>query len=406
MSDLADRIRLDDPSWYRQDDAHDLLDEARRVDPVLYFEDFNTFLLTRYEDIRYVSRTPEIYSSAHGITLNDAKYGDITHSFFPEGAELITATDPPRHRELRRVIQPTFAPRAIADMEPRIRANAIDLVARIKPGEEIDVVDQIAVPLPIHTICAVLGIESVPVDHIRSWTDDVERMGGDLSKAELAEVAQSLVPLNEFLVAALEAKRGCTGADLISTLLQAEIDNEKLRDINILMLTTATLVAGNGTTRSLIGNTIDTLAAHPRELDRLVSDPSLCASAITEVLRFTAPVPGFLRTVTSDTVLNGTRIRRGQHVYMCYGAANRDPSVFSDPHRFDVGRDRRPVHLSFGSGEHACPGNFIARLEVQVLLNELVTRFVGWEVGADPVPVMSIMTNAYERLPVTFHTTL
>ena len=402
MDDLATRIRIDDPSWYLQDDAHVMFDEARRDAPVLFYPELNTFLLTRHDDISDVSRTPGIFSSAQGMLLNDAKYGNIASSFFPDGAELITATDPPRHRELRRVIQPTFSAVAVANFEPLIREHCKSLVASIEPGVEIDFVEKMAIPLPIRMICEVLGIEGAPEQDVREWTDQMERMGGDLTHAELTEISNSLEPMNQFLMQALERKRGTTGDNLLSTLLQAEIDNEKLTDMNVLMLTVATMVAGNGTTRALLGDTIFTLAQHPQARADLVQDPSLIPSAINEVLRFVTPVAGFLRTSVEDTEIRGTTIKAGQYVYMSYMAANRDEEVFIDPHSFDVRRGKKVTHLSFGTGEHACPGNSLARLEAHVFMDELLKRFPDWTITGEVEPIMSIMTNGFERLPVTF----
>src|SRR5262249_5702398 len=163
----------------------------------------------------------------------------------------------------------------------------------IDVGRPIDFVEDVAVPLPIHVICTLLGLDGASLGDVREWSDQMTRMGGDLTRDELAELAACMAPMNEYLGAELEAKRGHEGTDLLSTLPAAEIDNERVTDLNVLMLTTATLVAGNETTRNLMSNMIVTLAEHPEQLELIKADPELAGPAVDEVLRFTSPVTGF-----------------------------------------------------------------------------------------------------------------
>jgi cytochrome P450 len=403
MTQTNSAPRIDDPAWYVEQDPYPILADLRRNDPVCYLPHLDTFLITRYADIRHIGRTPEIYSSAQGMLLNDVKYGNVANSFFPEGAELVTTTDPPRHRELRRVIAPTFAGPAIDRLETVIRDKSRALIATIEPGVEFDFVEKIAVRLPVQVICALLGVDDSSVADISRWSDDMTRMGDDLTREELADIVASLGPFNDFLMAQIAAKRGNRGVDLLSTLLQAEIDNEKLTDLNVFMLTSATLVAGNETTRHLLGQAVYVLAQHPDERARLVADPGLSGTAVDETLRFVSPVAGFLRTAVSDTELSGTTIKAGQHVYMLYMSGNHDETVFSDPERYDVGRVQQPSHVAFGFGEHVCPGASLARLEVKVFLEELIARFPSWDITGPAIPIMSVLMNGYTHLPVIFH---
>jgi cytochrome P450 len=401
MTELATLPKLDDPRFYL-DNPYPTFAWMRREEPVLFFPELRTHAITRYADIRLIGRSPELYCSGQGMLLNDAKYGNVADSFFPDGAELITTSDPPRHRELRRVISPSFAAPVMARMETFVREKAKQLVATIEPDTEFDFIEQIAVVLPIQVICSLLGIEDASIDDVRFWSDQMVRMGGNLSADELGEIANSLGPLNEFLLAQIEDKRGHIGSDLLSTLLRAEIDNEKLTDLNVLMLTTATLVAGNETTRNLIADTIALLAEHPDQRRRLRDEPALSATAVDEALRYASPVTGFIRTATADTELHGRPIREGEHVYLIYMAGNRDDEVFAEPDRFDVARSTQPAHLAFGYGEHVCPGASLARLEARVLLEELLARYPEWQIGSGAEPILSVLSNGYLRLPTTF----
>jgi cytochrome P450 len=402
-TDLADLVRIDDPHFYL-DDPYPVLARMRRDAPAFYCEALDTYVVSRYEDVRWISRTPEVFSVTDGILLNDAKYDShVTDSFFPEGAELISTTDPPRHRELRRVISPAFTPRSIGAMEPAIRDFCRHLLDGVEAGREIELVEEIAVIVPLWVVARFLGLAGDNVPELRYWTDEMIKMGGDLTPEELAQAAANIGPMNEYLVARLAEKRDAPGGDLLSTLAEAEIDNEKLTDLNVLMLSTAVLVAGNATTRNLISAIVHTLAGHPDQRERLVADRALAAGAVDETLRYVSPVPGFLRTALADTEVAGQPIREGQHVYLLYMAANRDETVFDDPDTFDVARPTDIGHLAFGYGQHVCPGASLARLESRILLEELVGRFPSWDVSPTASRTPSVLENGWTSLPVTFH---
>jgi cytochrome P450 len=402
MTDLQELVWIDDPQFY-VGDPYPVFARMRKEAPAFFCEGLNTFAITRYEDVRELSRRPEVWSVADGILLNDAKYDShITDSFFPEGAELISTTDPPRHRELRRVISPAFTPRLIASMEDGVRAFTRQLLDTIEPGKEIEFVDDVAVVLPLWTVARFLGLPGDNIGDLRYWTDEMVKMGGDLGPEELAEAAQNIGPMNEYLVDQLERKRREPDDGLLSTLARAEIDNEKLTDLNVLMLSTAVLVAGNGTTRNLLGGIMTMLAEHPGQREKLGADLSLSAGTVDETLRYVSPVPGFLRTAAADTEVQGQAVEKGQHAYLLYMSANRDETVFEDPDTFDITRPTDPGHMAFGYGQHVCPGNSLARLECRVLLEELLPRFPSWEITGAPTRMMSVLENAWTSLPITF----
>jgi cytochrome P450 len=403
MTDLAELVRIDDPQFYIGD-PYPVFARMRKEAPAFYCEGLNTFAITRYQDIRDISRNPEVWSVTDGIVLNDAKYDShVTDSFFPEGAELISTTDPPRHRELRRVISPVFTPRKIGTMEESIRSFTRQLLDTIEPGKEIEFVEEVAVILPLWTVARLLGLPGDNIPDLRYWSDEMVKMGGDLTPEELAQAVANIGPLNEYLIDQLGRKRREPDDGLLSTLTQAEIDNDKLTDLNVLMLSTAVLVAGNATTRNLLGGVMMMLAENPQQREKLAADLSLSAGTVDETLRYVSPVPAFLRTALSDTEVQGQPIEKGQHAYLLYMSANRDETVFEDPDTFDITRPTDPGHVAFGFGQHVCPGTSLARLECKVLLEELLPRFGTWEVTGTPKRTLSVLENAWTSLPLTFH---
>lgn len=401
---LSEVACVDRASFYDVANA-DLLARMRTEAPVLWYEPANTWVLSRYEDIRYASKTPELFSAAKGILLNDAKYGEsIADAFFAEGSDLIATLDPPRHGEVRRTLAPAFTPNAIGRLETSIRECSRELIARIVAGQPVDFVHAVARELPIRIVAELMGVPAaeVDVDQISFWSDEMVKMGAPLSREELATAAKSGEDMGKFLMAALARKRAQPGPDLLSTLSAAELDNAKLNEGNILMLSIATLVAGNETTRNLLSGCIWALASHPEQLRLLASDPALAKSAVEEVLRWVTPVPGFTRNATRDIELRGQNIKAGDYVYLLYFAGNRDEDCWSEPDIFDITRPTDTANLAFGHGQHVCIGAALARLEARCFLEELFTVFSNFSLAGTSVRVDSVMQYGFKNLPVIF----
>jgi cytochrome P450 len=334
--------------------------------------------------------------------LNDAKYGgEVTNSFFPEGAELVTTADPPRHDELREVIAPAFARNRIVALEPEIRAVTRRLLDDIPDGVEVDFVEAVAAPLTASVIALLLGLDQDRIGDILAWADQMLRMGHDLSHDELAALAAGLEPMHKYLAERVADKRAEPTRDLISTLVQAELDNTRLTEMNVLMFTTATMVAGT-TPKNLLSGAAWALAGYPDQRDLLAADPALIKNAVEECLRFVTPVPGLLRRATHDTEIGGFSVTAGSYVYMLYMSGNRDESMFADPDCFRVERSNAIAHLAFGFGPHFCPGTALSRLEATVLLEELLQHFTGWQIAGAPTPARTVSENGFNRLPLIF----
>jgi cytochrome P450 len=405
---LGDLVRIEDPQFYL-DDPFPVFARMRAEAPLWYYEPLDTFVLTRHEDIRLVNRNPAIFSNARGIFLNDIKYQQVAHadgptltdSFFPPGGEQIGTTDPPRHHELRRVASPAFSARALQLMEDEIRGYCAELVDSIEPGAVTDWMDLAGV-LPIRVGSLLIGLPDADRDQVRHWSDELERLGGDLTLEELQSAAAEFTTLRGYIVANLEAKRAAPGQDLLSTLLEAELDDRKVSEANVVMFAMTMLAAGSDTTRALLAGLVWALAKHPRELARVAADRSLVTGAVEEGLRWVTPARAFLRTAAANAEIRGQVVREGQRVYNMYMAANRDDDVFPHPDIFDVARPENDLHLAFGIGTHVCIGARLVRLEAGMLLNALLDRFPRFELAAEPVPVRHMIRNSWHDMPVIF----
>jgi cytochrome P450 len=405
---LSELVRIEDPQFYLED-PYPVFARLRAEDPVFHYPPLDTYVLTRHDDIRYVNRHPELFSNARGIFLNDVKYRaasagapTITDSFFPPDGEQIGTTDPPRHHELRRVVSPAFAARALELMDGEIRRFAAELVERIEPDTVTDWME-LAGTLPIRTGSLLIGLPDADAAQVRHWSDELEKLGGDLTLEELQAAAGEFATLRDYIVQNLEAKRSARGNDLLSTLLEAELDDRKVSEANVIMFAMTMLAAGSDTTRALLAGMVWALAHHPDQLARLAADRSLVPGAVEEALRWVTPARAFLRTATADTSVSGTTVREGEHVYLMYMSANRDEAVFRQADRFDIARTENELHLAFGIGTHVCIGARLVRLEAGILLNALLDRFPRWELAAEPVPVVHVIRNSWHDMPVVFH---
>jgi cytochrome P450 len=403
--DLAELVKVDDPDFYDVRNGP-LLARLRNEAPVFHYADLNTWVLSKYADVKYASKTPELFSVRKGILLNDAKYGEsIADSFFAEGAELISTLDPPRHGQVRRTLAPAFTPRAIAVLEDAIRAVCRGIIDRVDAGRPFDFVHEAARIVPIQAVTQLLGVpaDEIDVDKIQFWSDEMLKMGAPLEREELEQAAGNAAEMGQFLMELFGRKAAEPGGlDLMSTLAAAELDNERLSEANILMLAIAVLVAGNETTRNLLSGTMWSLSEHPDQMALLATDHELIKQTVEEVLRWVTPVPGFMRNATQDIEIRGETIKQGQYVYLLYFAANRDEECWTDADRFDITRPTDPAVLSFGFGQHACIGAALARLEARVFLEEMLARFDSVSVIGPAERIPSPLAHGWHHLPVVF----
>jgi cytochrome P450 len=400
----TDQVRIEDPAFYLGD-PYPVYARLREDDPVHLREDLRIWLLTKYADVVDVSKQPVRYSVKRGFLLNDALTAQSTADQYFVGAELIATVDPPRHNELRRVISPAFTPKRVARLEDSVRSTARELVAALPAGRAVDYICVVAEVLPLVVIARLLGVTGDNIDDMARWSDELMKIGQQLTDVERAASVEVFSQMNDFMRAQFAHKREQPAEDLLSTLLTAELDNAKLSEDNILMWASVVLAGGNETTRALLGNMVDALARHPEQLAAIAADATLADAAVEETLRWNGPVYGFCRLVTADTELHGKQLKRDDWVYLLYASANRDADVFADPEHFDITAPRAKENLGFGVGQHFCPGNQLARLEARVLLEELVARFPRWDIDGAGTRIESTFRSGFLELPVVLHET-
>ncbi len=389
---MSIRVPLHDPDFYLAD-PYPAYQQLRREAPVYWHPEGGWWALSKYEDVRFVSIHPELFTSTQGVIIPDE--GAIT----PDNLDLMLFTDPPRHRELRTLMKDRFTPRQVVRYEPRIRAIARQLVDGLARGSVVDFADKIAAPLPTVVIAELVGAPSEDWEKFRAWSDAV--VGYDDPDAPLHRDDAQLA-LHEYFTALIEARREEPRDDLISSLLASELDGQKLGWNDLYNFCWLLLIAGNETTRNLISLGTIALLSHPEALQKLIDDPKLIPSAVEEMLRWANPVTHMARMATRDVEIRGQKILKGQRVVMLYGSANRDEEIFgSDAESFDVTRNPNP-HIQFGFGEHVCIGAALARLEARIMFEELMPVLASASLAGDVTRVRSTMIPGVRHLPIQF----
>jgi cytochrome P450 len=362
--------RVIDPALY-ETDPHPLFDALRAEAPVAWNEERGFWAVTTHAEVTRVESDHETFCASRGILV------DEIGTTYPSPPTILHS-DPPAHTRYRRLVQPGFKPSVVKALDPVVRARARALVARLEPGEVLDVVPLLAVPLPLLVISEMLGVPEEDWERCYEWSEAVVPGAVDWPEERKQALMAEMV---DYLVAATKARRAEPRADVLSELALAELDGEQLSDAELAMFLVQLLVAGNETTRNLLAAGLVALAERPEQYARLRDDPSLVPSAVEELLRWTSPVLSFMRTATRPTELRGVAIAEGEALLMLFVSANRDEAVFGpDAGVLDVGRRPNP-HIAFGFGNHFCLGAALARLEGRVVLEELLGRFAGLEVA-------------------------
>jgi cytochrome P450 len=415
-------INLNDPEVFQREGFHEVLRVLRREAPVHWNpagEVANGFWsITKAEDIRFVSRNPELFISSKGIAgpgLRPEALQELGVDVQQEnaGASIsIIGMDPPRHVKVRRLVNKGFTPRAVNAMEPEIRRITNEILDRIEGRDELDFVLEVASQLPLAVICGMMGIEQKDWALMFELTNKVLGAGDPEYQTEVPEgergtnaaaratAMRGVATMMEYFRNVLEDRRKNPREDDLPTiLLESEIDGEKLTEGDLLAFCFLLILAGNETTRNGISGGLRVLCEQPDEKAKLLKDMSLMDSAVEEILRWVSPLHHMARTATADAEIRGQRIRAGDRLLMWYPSANRDEEVFEDPYRFDITRTPNE-HLAFGIGEHFCLGAGFARRELKVMFEELFRRFPDIELAGEPERLRSNFINGTKHLPV------
>jgi cytochrome P450 len=407
-SQLESAIPFEDPSFY-VDDPYPVFARLQRDDPVHYYEPLDIFVLTKLDDIREAARHADVFSSGHGLFLNDLRMqkdhdaeSSVFDGFFPAEAEHFAFADPPRHKTLRGLITPAFAVRNINDMKPLIEQFITDLIGKIEPGVPIDFVAEIADQLPIMISTRLLGIAVQDIELVKKWSDALEDMNSVDSMEEIEAAKATFAGMNAVFEEEFARQRVTPGNGLVADMLQASLDGQPVADANILAYSTTVLAAGSDTTRALLTGTMLAFADFPDQMSRLKEDRALMNTGIEEALRWVTPARSFARTALQDTEIRGTQIKAGQRIFLLYAAGNFDEEAFTDPHTFDVGRANVMQHVAFGFGPHMCIGAQLVRTEMRIFLNALLDRFSRIRKVEEPSPVVHVLRHSWHSAPLVF----
>jgi cytochrome P450 len=310
--------------------------------------------------------------------------------------------DPPDHSRLRGLVTRAFTPRAVAALAPRIEKLVDELLDSVAASGCMDVIHDLAAPLPVTVIAEMLGVPDRDRARFKHWSDQVVRSLGVPTLEDLRQARRAGIELRAYFACIAEDRRREPRDDLLSALLRAEEEGDKLSSFEVLSTCTLLLVAGNETTTNLIGNGLLALLRHPEQLALLREDPARVEGAVEEMLRYDSPVQLTSRFPLEELELRGRRFRRGEQVLVLLGSANRDPEVNREPERFDVTRSE-VRHLAFGFGSHYCLGAALARLEARLAVSALLRRMPGLRLATDrPRWRSNTILRGLQTLPVAF----
>ena len=369
-----------------QEHAHAIYRTLRMAHPVYHNSEAGFWALSRFEDVRAAAADPATFSS---------EGTDTSQGLLP----MIQALDPPRHDALRQLVSKAFTARRMADMEPEIRRIARELIDGFAAKGETDLLAAFARHLPSRVIGAMLGVPHERRERFLEWTEAMVEAQPGRSNAEA--IRHPARRIYEEFARLLGERRAERHDDLISALLDAEIDGQRLGEDELLGFCFVLIVAGNDTTTNLIANGAVLLADHPDQRKLLADDPGRIPAAVEEMLRFEPPAQALPRVVRREVALHGATIPEGALVRLVWASANRDEREFPDPDRFDVTRSA-PRHLGFGHGVHFCLGAHLARLEARVAFEELLARIPDYELAERPGWLTSIWARAHDAVRVRY----
>jgi cholest-4-en-3-one 26-monooxygenase len=397
-------VDLTDLDAFENRVPHEWFEVLRREAPVHWHEEDDGpgfWAITKYADLKYISKRPQLFSSERNGTLLIET--DETRLSFMRN--ILINMDPPRHRQHRNLINTVFRPRLVEELRPRVVKMVGEIIDAVIEKGECDFVDELAAPLPMLVICEMMGVPEEDRRHIYAvgnrmvGFDDPELHGdqgrqpndGELASAEMFLYADKL----------REKAISQPGDDLATALVHAELDGHRLTEEEFRFFFLLLLIAGNETTRTVTTNGMISLLENREQLLLLQDDPSLIDSAVEEILRYSPAVHCFRRTATEDTVLRDVQLRDNDKIVLWYPSANRDEEIFDAPNRFDIRRHPNE-HIAFGHGEHYCLGANLARMELQEIFRGLVMRLDGLEMTEKPRRLRSNFVNGVKEMRVRF----
>lgn len=352
-------------------DPYPILQQLREKQPIHHDQELKRYVITKYNTVKEILR-----SSDHSANPRNSKPDSFSRFFLNDATDIsMLFMDDPEHRRLRDLVNDIFTPKAVELWRPRIAEIIEHHLDQINENE-FDLIREFAGPVPTEVIAEMMGISSENHRQFKQWSEAANKtaFSPTPSAADAEAAHEARRALNEFFAEQIAIRRADPGTDIISKMLESEINGDKLTDLEIISQCNLLLIAGNVTTTDLIGNGVRVLLEHPEQLESLLRNPELIGVAIEEILRFDSPVIHGHR-VSGDTVeYSGCPIEKGECLHVSLGAANRDPDIYEKPDQFLIDRKRIP-HLAFGGGKHHCLGASLARLEGQEAVLRIFKRF-------------------------------
>lgn len=392
-------LRLHDPELYAHGFPYEILRDLRDNDPVSHHQhedyDGGYWVIARHDDVQSVSRNPEIWRNS------PAPFVEIPPGSPPEPEmDLLINLDGSEHIQMRKLVNRGFTPRRVAALEEKLQARTDSIIANLADRSSADLVHDLALWLPLHVIADMVGVPENDRAQVFGWTETT--FGFD-PNVTMEDRNQAMTDMFLYADALCRERQENPQDDLLSILLDAEIEGHRLTQFQISSFFMLLQNAGSETTRNLITTGTLALLEHPDQLEKLRSNLDLLPTAIEELLRYVTPVMYFSRQAKTDTEVGGVPIREGERVVLSYPSANRDERAFDDPDDLDVTRSPND-HVAFGAGgPHFCLGASLARIEARVMFEAIITRFEGLEVDGDPAAMPRVHSNlidGFAELPI------
>jgi cytochrome P450 len=400
---------------------HEIFTQFRAEEPVAWCPEPwggpGFWSITKYDDIQEISKLPSIFSSDArfgGITLPSQEMFRNREGVDPkarrqgpaelaqfEGGRSMIMMDPPEHTAHRRMVAPGFTPQTLDALTPRIRDRAVAILDSIGEAGECEFVSSVAAELPIQMLAELFGVPQENRHKLFEWSNMI--IGGEDPDIAISreQVMGAYMEMAGYAMQLYEARKESPGDDLITMLVQTEVNGEPVSVADYLSAFILLVVAGNETTRNSISGGTVALSEHPEERQKLIDDPSLLQNAVDEIIRWVHPVIYMRRTAVEDYEIRGVKIKKGDKLALWYMSGNRDEDKWDDPFSFNVSRDG-PRHLSFGYGQHLCIGWRLAEMQLSVLLEEMLARYPDIEVVSDVARMRTNFLNSIKRVQVRY----
>jgi cytochrome P450 family 142 subfamily A polypeptide 1 len=363
-----------------------------RANAPVYFDERNgVWGITKYADLKAVAKDPGTFSNAGGIRPDNGPL------------PMMIDMDDPEHFRRRKLVNRGFTPRRVRDLESKINRVCDEIIDSVCEKGECDLVHEIAAPLPMVMIGDALGVAPEDRADLLQWSDDmVGALSNAASEASMTRAANAFTNYTGYASNVIADRRASAPSeDLMSVMVHAEVDGDSLDDDELIQESLLILIGGDETTRHVVSGGMRQLLEHPDQRDKLIANRELLDSAVEEMLRWVTPIKNMARTVTHDVEFQGQQLHEGQKLLLLYHSANRDEDVFDDPMAFDIERSPND-HVAFGFGTHFCLGASLARLEVKVMVDRLLTRLPDLELVGDTPLRAANFISGYEAMPVRF----